>query len=367
MRIRSLFILLCIAFNAAAEDIQLQEGAPDQYVVQRGDSLWGIAERFLKDPWKWPDIWRMNKETLKSEHRLYPGDVIRLTRENGEPLLSLDSGSRFTETVKLSPSVQGEPIIIKDESVPSVPAKAIQALFAKGGVVMPGELDKAPALFGANDPRVLFGKGDLVYASKSEHDVRKWLIVRMGSAFPNPADPKDILAYELIQVGEAVTVKPGDPQLIRITANEQEILERDRLMPAWDTDPAPFIPHAPAKPFEARVVAALGGQAHAGAWMTVVVDKGLLDGVEEGHVVSLYLSGRSVADPKCLRADKIAFLAGGHRGSASDCRQDETDTRNLPEERSGIAFVYRVFKRLAYALVMQSSQPVKAGDIVRNP
>lgn len=367
MRIPTLFLLMGLALPALAQSPALQEGAPEEYVVQPGDSLWTLAERFLKDPWKWPEIWQMNKDHLKGEHRIYPGNVIRLVRREGDaPHLTLGADGSGLRAVKLSPGVRDEPILQEAKAIPSVPAKALQALIAKGGLVEPGDFDQAPVLLGSNDARVLFGKGDLVYVSHGDPAVTKWVIVRRGVPFVDPSNPRQVLAHELVQVGEAVAARPGKPALFRITGNDQEILERDRLMPAWNTDPAPYIPHAPAHPLEAKVVATLGGQSLAGTWMTVVLDKGLQDGVEQGHVLSLFLAGRDVADPKCLRAEKLAFLSSGHRGGDSDC-QKRSGAQPLPDERAGLAFVYRVFKGLSYALVMSSSQPVQAGDLARNP
>lgn len=350
-----------------ADQVRLQDNAPEQHVVVKGDTLWDISETFLKDPWQWPKVWQLNRDEIKNPHLIYPGDVVKLSRDaDGNIRLSLEKGPRLNETVKLSPRAYGEPIITKEAGIPSIPEKAIAPLLSRGGVGDPSDLENAPRILGSSDARVMFGLHDRVYAGRGDGETVDWRIVRLGQPIKNPDDKKEVLAYELVYAGEAHTVQPGDPQLLRITRSEQEILERDRLLPAWKAEPMHYMPHAPEKPIAARIAATLGGTVHAGAWTTVVLDKGLRDGLEPGHVLALFRAGRSVADPKCVRADKIAFLAGGE-GHASDCVPDKNDKNALPDTRVGLAFVYRVFNKVAYALVMKSSEQITLGDRARNP
>ena len=368
MRTLLLTAALTLTLPTWADTVHLQDNAPDQHVVVKGDTLWGISETFLKDPWQWPKVWKLNRDEIKNPHLIYPGDVVRLSRDgDGKVRLTLDAGPRLKATVKLSPHAYAEPIVTTETGIPSIPVQAISPLLSRGGVGEPSDLEKAPRILGSSDQRVMFGQFDRIYAGKGDGNSVDWRIVRLGQPIKNPDDPKEVLAYELVYVGEAQTVLPGDPQLIRITRAEQEVLERDRLLPAWKSEPPQYVPHAPEQPITAKVAATLGGAVHAGAWMTLVLDKGLRDGLEQGHVLALYRTGRSVADPKCVRADKIAFLAGGGRGYAEDCTPDKNDHASLPDTRIGLAFVYRVFNKVSYALVMKSSEQIGIGDSARNP
>lgn len=347
--------------NARAEHVQLKADAPDTYTVVRGDTLWDISARFLQNPWKWPEVWQLNREAIRNPHLIYPGDRIRLIRGDS-PQLTLE---RWVPTVKLSPQVRAEPLAQAEPGIPSVPYQAIAAFLNRGGVMTTDELAQAPHILGSTDERVIFAAHDIVYADAGPAGERDWQIVRQGPALLDPVTG-ELLGHQLVYIGEARTLKPGSPQRLRILHTHQEVLERDRLLPVQEANPPQIAPRAPDKPIEARVAAALGGVEGAGPYTTIILNQGRRDGLEVGHVLALYKAGRSVADPRCVRASKLAFLAGG-LNARSDCMPNKEDTSALPDQRVGLAFVYRVFDRVAYALVMTAEEPIYVRDVAKTP
>ncbi len=361
MRIPALFLALFLSVAVHANGVTLKDSAPDRYTVVKGDTLWDISARFLKDAWRWPEIWQLNREQIHNPHLIYPGNVVRLVR--GErPYLVLERG---VPTVKLSPQVRAEPIVIEDKGIPSISYQAIAPFLNRGGISAPEGLGDAPYILGGHSDRVMYGSHDQVYATEGWGDTRHWQVVRQGRILKDP-DSGETLGHELIHLGDAHVVRPGSPQLVEIADANQEILERDRLVPLVEAADFNYVPHAPEGELSGRVMANLGGVEGVGTYGSVILNRGHRDGLEIGHVLGVFKTGRILSDPKCQRAEKLAFMGGG-RDVVADCKPGEGATIQLPERRVGLVFVYRVFERAAYALVLAGEEPIYVRDLVKNP
>lgn len=356
--------------------------APDRYVVVRGDTLWGISERFTDSPWRWPEIWNFNREQIRNPHWIYPGDVIVLDRVSGTlsvagadgkpaapgapgasgapsapdagsgpatpPAPGLGVGSAVG-TVKLSPRVRAESTA--RDAIPSIPTSAIEPFLSRPLVIEPDGLDNAPTIIATEDNRVIIEAGNQAYVrGMGDAKEENWFIYRRGKALVDP-DTNVTLGYEAIYLGTARLTRAGDPATVRLTTVTQEVGRGDKLLPVGVPEVPKYAPHAPAVFMQGRVIGIYGGLGRvgeAGPQQIITLNRGRSDGVEVGHVFALYRPGPLIADASAKTGGKPA-------------------TFKLPDERYGLAFVFRIYDRVSYALVMRISKPVSPLDVVQTP
>lgn len=321
-----------------ATEIELQNNRPERHIVVSGDTLWGIASRFLKDPWLWPQLWGLNQEQVKNPHKIYPGDIIVLEQTPDGSRLRL-ARENSAVVIKLSPRIRTEKSDVA--AIPSVPAAAIEPFLGQPLVIEKNGLADAPLVLGTSDSRVILNAGDIVYASGLPKERGSaWQVFRSGKALMDP-DDSQILGYEAVYLGDAKVEKFGDVSALSITRSVEEILKGDRLVPT----PAPtfnnYAPHAPDKLVKGRIISVYGGVSQIGKGSIVTLSKGARDGLEAGHVLAVYRKSQTMSP--------------------------ERRVIQLPDERAGLVFVFRVFEKAAYALVMQSTQPIQMLDAVQTP
>lgn len=329
--------------GATERPIQLADQAPMQHVVVPGDTLWGISAQFLKEPWRWPEIWRMNRDQIKNPHRIYPGDVIVLDRdENGNPILRVGKNKKSSGDGKLRPQIYSEK---NDEAIPPIPPNIIEPFISQPLVIEANELDSAARIVATQQDRVFLGEGSIAYVDDADPKQEKWQIYRNGKPLHDPADDKRILGYEAFYLGTATQTRPGQPATFEVTSATQEIGRGDRLVPATKPTMAHYVPHKPDVSVDGRVVSIYGGVGSAGRGSIISLNLGSQDGLEIGHVLALERN-RLITE------------------------RDENDQKisvQIPAERTGLIFVFRTFDHISYALVVQSEGTVEVNDFVRTP
>ncbi|MFA6061553.1 MAG: LysM peptidoglycan-binding domain-containing protein [Gallionella sp.] len=341
---RKIISLICFLFpvmgfaGQPANTLQIRNDAPDQYIVVKGDTLWDISGKFFKDPWRWPYIWGMNKDAIKDPHWIYPGATIVLDRINGSLRMG-GSGMSNTDVVKLSPSIRSQDST--ENAIPSIPSKAIAPFLSQPLVVAEEALAHAPTLVGVAEERVIIGTGDTAYVKGlSEEQGKKWQVYRPGKTFIDP-DSHELLGYEAIFLGSVQVKAFADVSTVVITDAKQEINPGDRLLVPEAVVAQNYLPRAPDFDLSTRVISIYGGVSQAGQNTVITLNKGKRDGLQTGHVLALTSKGRVM--------------------------QSDGKKLTLPDERYGLAFVFRVFDKVSYALVMQSRLPVQLLDHAITP
>jgi LysM repeat protein len=315
------------------------DSAPDTYTVVRGDTLWGIAGRFLKQPWRWPQIWQMNRDQIRNPHWIYPGQVIVLDRTTGT--MRLSTGPSANGTVKLSPQVRVE---AGRDAIPSISPEAIEPYLTQPLIVEAPEMLDAPRVV-ASKERVVLGVGDIAYvAGIKDPSVTIYQVFRPAKPLKDP-DSGEVIAYQADYLGTARVTRPGNPATVTITSSKMEINVGDRLIAASKPVVINYMPHAPAAPITGRVISTYSGVAYAGPNMIIAVNRGAAEGLEIGTVLAIKTFGRTFVDST----------------------NGTKETMTLPEERKGLLFIFRVFNHVAYGLITSSSDSVEVGDTVTQP
>lgn len=331
---------------------ELAPNAPDRYTVKKGDTLWDISKLYLNKPWRWPELWGMNLQQIHNPHLIYPGQILYLEKANGRARLSVARPISGSHDGKLSPRVRAESM--DDDAIASVPMHLIRPFLTDAVVFETNELERAPRIVATQDSRVLASKGETAYVRGDVAAARNWHIFRSPKPLIDP-ETKEVLGYEARDVGSAELLQQSDegasedgmvvPSTVRITSVKEEAGVGDRLAPQTAADYSPFAPHAPSFALEGRVISVYGDNMNAGQNQIVALNRGLRDGIERGHVLALW-----------------------HAGAI---RVDETDGQKtklrLPDQRQGLLFVFKVFERVSYALILQVQDPVSPGDKFSQP
>lgn len=327
---------------AGTPPLQLADGAPDRYVVKAGDTLWGISSKFLKDPYRWGELWKMNAEDVRNPHRIYPGQVLVLDKSGNQPHLRLvtviEPRHEYVEPLR--------------KGIPSIPPQDIEPFLSEPRVVDPTLLEAAPRVVALQDNRVVAGAGDTIFATESAaRDVpevaappKTWQVFRPSKPLLDP-DTKEALAYESVFLGTARMTQAGVPASYLVLTAKMEIQRDDQLLPAPRQDVPSYIPRAPATMIQGKVLSMYSGVTYGGPQTIVTLNRGKADGLEVGHVLAVDSAGA-----------KVIYRS-----------QNERTDYQLPDSRNGLMFVFRVFDRISYALIMSATTPVVVGDLVRTP
>jgi len=364
---RTVFAVAVLTVGTYAAAAEMAGGHPDTYVVKRGDTLWAISGMYLKKPWRWPELWGMNLEAIANPHLIFPGQTLYLDKTGGFARLRTSLPGE-PEEVRVSPRTRTESLM--ETALPTLQPHLIEPFLVEPQVVEANTLEQAPRIVATLDDRVLMAAGDRAYARGdmlkpleiAPGEPRYYGIYRNAVALRDPAT-KDILGYEAQFVGKAELIRGESiedtpngkggftsdyvPATVNILSTREEVRAGDRLLPAAARGFMSYVPRAPEQQVDARVVSIYGGAAlvNAAQNQVIAINVGREDGIETGHVLQLLSAGQRMKDTTDAAKTVI----------------------RLPNEKNGMAMVFRTFDRVSYALILGVNNTVRVGDHLTNP
>lgn len=335
------------ALQQISEPVPLASGAPNEYIVKVGDTLWDIAATFLRDPWYWPEVWYVNPQ-VENPHLIYPGDVLALVMIDGEQRITNIRAS----TYRLSPQARITPL---NESISSIPYEQIAAFLSKGLVLEKDQADRLPYILATRGDHMIASAGNDVYVRGGEpaSNGTRFSVVHVGDELRDP-DDNDLIGFQGIYVGEGALSRGGDPATVALTDTNREALAGDRLIPETVDIPLNFFPKAPDIDIDGRIISVVDGVSLIGQYQVVVLNRGARDGLAPGDVLTVFQAGEEVSD----RFASGSFLGSSLLGG---------ETVKLPDEEAGTIMVFKVYDRIGYGLIMEATSDIHVLDAVRNP
>jgi len=327
---------------------RLAEDAPDIYVVERGDTLWDISALFLDEPWRWPELWRVNPD-IRDPDLIYPGDKLYLRWEDGQPGVYLSAATPYSgssDVVKLSPKVRTAPIAT---AIDALPREAIDPFIARHRFVTDFDLEEMPRIISGYSGRLISGMGDRVYAIGAfSGDELQFDVVRPAREILHP-ETGAVLGTLLSSVGRVVLSKRGmsddEASQFDVLASREELRPGDVLLPVEDRQlVAQFVPTVPTSNLDPGFMLSLeSGTTQIGALDVVATTFGEVDDVAVGTLLSI----AKVSDPV----------------------QDKVSGKwyTLPSENAGILMLFAVYDRASFGLVLNANQPLSVADRLVNP
>ena len=316
----------------------LREDAPKRYVVKKGDTLWGISQKFLKMPTYWPEIWDKNQK-VKNPHRIFPGDVLYLYYRKGERAIN----DQLVPTIRVERHGSGLPI------------STLEPFLMWPLIVDKDALNQAPYIVASRDNKLLIEGENTVYikglANSSRGDV--YGVYQTGEELRDP-ETNELLGTEIKYHGKVSIMRPDSITTAFAEEVKREIKPADRLIKINEYRTALTAPmKAPTIKVRGVVMGLYDATLLSGQRMIALVNRGKRDGLQEGHIIGIYSKPKVVDDPYEKSTNKFKVVSAV--------------PVTLPPERVGTMVLYSVTDKLSYGLITESYNAIKKGYKIGNP
>jgi len=343
-----LLVLICLILlpfsSFAAEEPQI-------YTIKKGDTLWGISNRFIKDPYYWPNLWSHNPD-IPNPHFIYPGQKLaiyddRIEIIKAEPEVEPVEGDLEPidepEVPKVETTDETTPEPVTEELVGGEPEEEIKIKVPGGGIGFIGieDLKTAGRIVDGTDNRLVLGTNDMVFLEMNDLDTidpgMNFAIFDLGDKVEHPKTGRN-LGYQVFELGTLEIIDVDDNvATAKILSNVREILRGARVTPYIAPEKQIALKRAQSD-LSGYLVASQRGQSTLGQFDVIYTDLGAETGIEVGNL--LYISRPRKASDQSLT------------------------NLPLPDVLIGQAVVLSTSRDTSAALVLKTANTVFKGDRV---
>jgi hypothetical protein len=349
------FLFSAIIFVLPGESL-----AEEPYTVKKGDTLWDISGRFLKDNFKWPDLWKKNPQ-IKNPHLIYPGDIVNLAEvlvaspelapllpvkmllpEEEKPLPPL-------KVIKLVPeAAPPEEPPVEEAAVEEIPVEVekrfVSSILARNGFLTKKKLEESAVVLKSKNGKLNMDKGTEVFLSFKEG-----FAVKAGDRFTVFTERERIYHPETkMHIGNvienlgALTITRAEETVEGvIDSTNAEITAGAKLLP-YEKPVAEVVLKEASASISGVIVASLEGKEEISESDIVYIDRGEADGLTVGNTLEISRARAPIKDP--LKKDK----------------------QLSPEPLAlGRAIVIKTNDSASTAFILESSESILIGDRVK--
>jgi hypothetical protein len=339
MLLRGILLLALILGTATATFAE----TPHVYTVKKGDTLWGISERFIKDPYFWPTLWSKNPE-IPNPHQIYPGQELLIYSDRIEVIAVAPEPPPMVEAVTDAPvqvdSVEfalPEPVPIP-EAVEMIKIPPISTSF-----VTLEELSDSGTLVDSVDNRIMISREDVVFVKMRDLGATlpgdKFTLFTVDKQVLHPATQLPA-GFKVFNLGELeILAIEKDVATAKIIAVDREIERGARLRPY--VEPLTEVElRTPEQQLTGYLLTSTNDRVTIGAHDVIYIDLGEDDGLLPGNALNIFRPRQATISV-----------------------QQQAETR-LPDKQLGKAVVIAVRATTATALTLSASDYIENGDRV---
>ena len=341
MKFRLLLLMALILFPALL--LAAGQAEPLTYVIKPGDTLWGLSERFIKDPKYWPNLWAENAQ-ITNPNFIYPGQKVRIYPGHQEVIPKDGGGISQKDTHP----VTGKAGVKTSSSVPAFethrPGSAVEksyTLYGSEGFLAEKSFRPYGTVIGSQHDRIVLGVDDIVYTdigSSLNASGDKFSIFAKDMVINHPRSNEE-MGHKMIPLGalQLTDVEQKSSRAI-ITKSFREISPGAYLMPYKESRRREIPLKYATRELKGYIIDSDSGTSIIGAGEIVYVDLGSSQGAEAGNM--LYI----------VRDVKI------------DQRYVEGRIDQVPQELLGAVVILETGKKTSIALVVKSVETIYKGD-----